>query len=113
MIPIKSVSSLEVLTLTSQEKNGLEFFNKKISNTLNIFSPKNRRFLGVKPGPLESPIIQLMVYKNIWGVLLEKIEYLSNMSKKSIFLYYEIEQNYNFIVKTKSFITQRFLNQSG
>ena len=67
MIPIKSVSSLEVLTLTSYEKNGLEFFHKKISKTLNIFSPKNRSFLGVKPGPLESPIIQLMVYEKIFG----------------------------------------------
>ena len=50
--------------------------------------------------------------KNIWGVLVEKIEYSTNMSEKSFFLYYEMEQTYNFIVKTKSFITQRFLNQS-
>ena len=51
--------------------------------------------------------------KNILGVLVETIEYSTNMSEKSFFLYYEMEQTDNFIVKTKSFITQRFLNQSG
>ena len=56
------------------EKNGLEFFNKKISKTLNIFSPKNRSFLGVKPGPLESPIIHLMAHqKKLGGYYLKKL----------------------------------------
>ena len=58
---------LEALTLTSLEKNGLEFFSKKISKILSIFSPKNRGFLGVKPGPLESPIIHLMAHQKILG----------------------------------------------
>ena len=44
--------------------------------------------------------------KNILGVLVETIEYSTNMSEKSFFLYYEMEQTDSFIVKTKSFITQ-------
>ena len=58
---------LEALTLTSWEKNGLEFFSKKISRILSIFSAKNRGFWGVKPGPLESPIIHLMAHQKILG----------------------------------------------
>ena len=105
---------LEALTLTSWEKNGLEFFSKKIYKILSIFSPKNRGFLGGQTWAVGKPYHPANgLSKNIWGVLVEKIEYLGNMSKKSFFLYYEMEQNYNFIVKTKSFITQRFLNQSG
>jgi len=51
--------------------------------------------------------------KKIRGLLFEKIEYSMKLAKKSFFSYYEIEQICNFIVKMKSFITQRFLNQSG
>ena len=40
--------------------------------------------------------------KNIWGILVEKIKFLTKMSKKSFFLYYKMEQTYNFIVKTKA-----------
>ena len=94
MLPIKSVSSLEALTLTSKEKNGLEFFSKKISKSLSIFSPKNRGFLGGQTWAIGKPYHPAnALSKNIRGVLVEKIEYLSNMSKKSFFLYYEMEQN--------------------
>ena len=81
MIPIKSVSSLEALTLTSSEKNGLEFFSKKISKILNIFLLKIEVFWGVKPGPLESPIIHLMAHKKTGGLLFEKIEYSMKLAK--------------------------------
>ena len=58
---------MEALTLTSLEKNGLEFFTQNISESLSIFSPKNKGFLGVKPGPLESPTIQLLAHPKILG----------------------------------------------
>ena len=45
----------------------LSFFSKKIYKIISILSPKNRGFLGVKPGPLESPIIQLMAHQKILG----------------------------------------------
>ena len=82
-------------------------------NKVLLVSPKNERFLGGKTGaigkhhhPANGPS------KNILGVLVEKIAYSTNMSKMSFFLYYKMEQTYNFIVKTKSYLTQRFLNQS-
>ena len=114
MIPIKSVKRFEALTLTSLEKNGLEFFTNFFPKSLSIFTPKNRGFLGGQTWAIGKPYHPANgPSKNIWGVLVEKIEYSTNMSEKSFFLYYEMEQTYNFIVKTKSFITQRFLNQSG
>ena len=92
----------------------LSFLAKKVFKSLSIFSPKNRGFLGGQTWAIGKPYHPANgPSKNIWGVLVEKIEYSTNMSKKSFFLYYEMEQTYNFIVKTKSFITQRFLNQSG
>ena len=51
--------------------------------------------------------------KNIWGLLARKIEYSTKMSKKWFSSYYEMEQSCNSIVKTKSFVTRTFLNQSG
>ena len=114
MAPIKSILMFEALTLHGFKKNWLEFFRKKISKSLSIFSSKNWGFLGGKTWAIGKPYHPANgPSKNIWGILVEKIEFSTNMSKKSFFLYYEMEQNYNFIVKTKSFITQRFLNQSG
>ena len=83
MIPIKSVKRLEALTLTSLEKNGLEFLTKKISKSLSILPPKNRSFLGGQTWavgktypPANGPS------KNITGLLFEKIEYSINLLKK-------------------------------
>ena len=67
MAPIKSILMFEALTLHGFKKNGLEFFRKKISKSLSIFSSKNGVFGGFKPGPLESPVIQLMVHQKIFG----------------------------------------------
>ena len=87
MIPIKSVKRLEALTLTSLEKNGLEFFTQKISKSLSIFSTKIEVFGGVKPGPLESPIIQLMAHqKIIGGYYLKKLNIQSSCQKSDFFL---------------------------
>ena len=114
MAPIKSILMFEALTLHGFKKNGLEFFLEKISKSLSIFSSKNWVFSGGKTWTIGKPHHPANgPSKNIWGILIEKIEFSTNMSKKSFFLYYEMEQNYDFIVKTKSFITQRFLNQSG
>ena len=83
MIPIKSVSSLEALTLTSKEKNGLEFFSKKISKSLNIFSPKNRGFLGGQTWAVGKPYHPSNgPSKKIRGLLFEKIEYSMKLAKK-------------------------------
>ena len=46
MIPIKSVKIFEALTLTSLEKNGLEFFTIFFHKSRSIFTPKSRGFLG-------------------------------------------------------------------
>ena len=114
MIPIKSVKRFEALTLTSLEKNGLEFFYQFFSKSLSIFTPKNRGFLGGQTWAVGKPYHPANgPSKNIRGLLFEKIEYSINLSKKWFFPYYEMEQNCNFIVKMKSLITQRFLNQSG
>ena len=114
MAPIKSILMFEALTLHGFKKNWLEFFRKKISKSLSIFSSKNWGFLGGKTWAIGKPYHPANgPSKNIWGILVEKIEFSTNMSKKSFFLYYKMEQTYNFIVKTKSFITQRFMNQSG
>ena len=50
--------------------------------------------------------------KNICGLLIKRLNIQSACQKSDFFPYYEMEQNCNFIVKMKSFITQRFLNQS-
>ena len=87
MIPIKSLERFETLTLTSLEKNGLEFFTQKISKSLRFFYPKNRGFLGVKPGPLESPIIQLMAHQKILGgYYLKKLNIQLTCEKSDFFL---------------------------
>ena len=113
MIPIKSVKRFEALTLTSLEKNGLEFFTNFFPKSLSIFTPKNRGFLGGQTWAVGKPYHPANgPSKNIRGLLFEKIEYSINLWKKWFFPYYEMEQNCNFIVKMKSFITQRFLNQS-
>ena len=57
----------------------LPFFPKSLS----IFTPKDRGFLGVKPGPLESPIIQLMAHQKILGgYYLKKMNIQFNLLKK-------------------------------
>jgi hypothetical protein len=87
MIPIKSVKRFEALTLTSLEKNGLEFFTNFFPKSLSIFTPKNRGFLGVKPGPLESPIIQLMAHQKILGgYYLKKLNIQLTCEKSDFFL---------------------------
>ena len=94
-------------------KMDLSFLEKKIQKSKHFFF-KKLSFLGGKTWAIGKPYNTANgPSKNILGVLVEKIEYSTNMSEKSFFLYYEMEQTYNFIVKTKSFITQRFLNQSG
>ena len=62
---------LEALTLTSWEKNGLEFFSKKISKILSIFSPKNRGFLGGQTWAVGKPYHPSNCpSKNIGGVII-------------------------------------------
>ena len=113
MIPIKSVKRFEALTLTSLDKNGLEFFYQFFSKSLSIFTPENRGFCGGQTWAVGKPYhLANGPSKNIRGLLFEKIEYSIKLWKKWFFPYYEMEQNCNFIVKMKSFITQRFLNQS-
>ena len=73
---------LEVLTLTIWEKNGLEFFSKKISKILSIFSPKNRGFLGGQTWAVGKPYHPSNgPSKNIEGLLFEKIEYSMKLAK--------------------------------
>ena len=104
----------EAPTLHGFKKNGLEFFRKKNLEKSKHFFFKKLSFLGGKTWAIGKPHHPANgPSKNIWGILVEKIEFSTNMSKKSFFLYYEMEQTYNFIVKTKIFITQKFLNQSG
>ena len=104
----------EAPNLHGFKKNGLEFFKKKNLENSKHFFFKKLSFLGGKTWAIGKPHHPANgPSKNIWGILVEKIEFSTNMSKKSFFLYYEMKQNYNFMVKTKSFITQRFLNQSG
>ena len=45
----------EALTLHGFKKNGLEFFRKKISKSLSIFSPKKLKFLGGKTWAIRKP----------------------------------------------------------
>ena len=91
----------------------LSFFTNFFSKSLSIFTPKNRGFLGGQTWAVGKPYHQANgPSKIIRGLLFEKIEYSIKLWKKWFFPYYEMEQNCNFIVKMKSFITQRFLNQS-
>ena len=74
---------LEALTLTSLEKNGLEFFSKKISKILSILSPKNRGFLGGQTWAVGKPCHPSNgPSKKIRGLLFEKIEYSMKLAKK-------------------------------
>ena len=83
MLPIKSVSSLEALTLTSLEKNGLEFFTQKMSKSLSIFSTKNKGFFGGQTWAVGKPYHPANgPSKNNRGLLFEKIEYSIKLSKK-------------------------------
>ena len=92
----------------------LSFFTNFFPKSLSIFTPKNRGFWGVKPGPSKSPIIQLMAHQKILGgYYSKKMNIQFNLLKKWFIPYYEMEQNCKFIVKVTSFIIQRFLNQSG
>ena len=61
----------------------LPFFPKSLS----IFTPKDRGFFEVKPGPLESPIIQLMAHQKILGgYYLKKLNIQSSCQKSDFFL---------------------------
>ena len=83
MLPIKSVSSLEALTLTSLEKNGLEFFGQKMSKSLSIFSTKNKGFLGGQTWAVGKPYHPSNgPSKKVRGLLFEKIEYSMKLAKK-------------------------------
>ena len=74
---------LEALTLTSWEKNGLEFFSKKISKILSIFSPKNRGFLGGQTWAVGKPYNPSNgPSKKIRGSSFEKNEFSMKLAKK-------------------------------
>ena len=73
----------EALTLHGFKKIGLEFFSKKISKTLSIFSPKTRGFLGGQTWAVGKPYHPSNgPSKNIRGLLFEKIEYSMKLAKK-------------------------------
>ena len=83
MIPVKSVKRFEALTLTSLEKNGLEFFYQFFSKSLSIFTPKNRGFLGGQTWAVGKPYHPSNgPSKKIRGLLFEKIEYSMKLAKK-------------------------------
>ena len=76
-------TKLEAITLTSWEKNGLEFFSKKMSKILSIFPPKIRGFLGGQTWAVGKPYHPSNgPSKYIRGVLFEKIEYSMKLAKK-------------------------------
>ena len=75
MIPIKSVKRFEALTLTSLEKNGLEFFTNFFPKSLSIFTPKNRGFLGGQTWAVGKPYHPANgPSKFFWGLLVEKLK---------------------------------------
>ena len=83
MIPIKSVKRFEALTLTSLEKNGLEFFTNFSPNSLSIFTPKNRGFLGGQTWAVRKPYHPANgPSKNIRGLLFEKMNIQLTCEKK-------------------------------
>ena len=87
MIPIKSVKRFEALTLTSLEKNGLEFFTNFFPESLSIFTPKNRGFLGGQTWAVGKPYhLANGQSKNIWGLLFKKLNIQSTCQKSDFFL---------------------------
>ena len=86
MIPIKSVKRFEALTLTSLEKNGLEFFTNFFPKSLSIFTPKNRGFLGGQTWAVGKPYHPANgPSKNIRGLLFKKNWIFNELVKKVIF----------------------------
>ena len=74
--------TLEALTLTSWEKNGLEFFSKKIYKILSIFSPKNRGFFGGQTWAVGKPYHPSNGPSKNIREFSEKIEFLMKLAKK-------------------------------
>ena len=65
----------------------LSFFTNFYPKSLSIFTPKVEVFWGVKPGPLESPIIQLMAHQKILGgYYLKKLNIQLTCEKSDFFL---------------------------
>ena len=87
MIPIKSVKRFVALTLTTLEKNGLEFFTNFFPKSLSIFTPKNRGFLGGQTWAVGKPYHPANgPSKILGGYYLKKLNIQLTCEKSDFFL---------------------------
>ena len=84
----------------------LSFFSRKSPKVLSIFSARIRGFCGVKPGPLGPPVIHLAPHEIKLGFITKNIEFLTEMSKKPYFPFYE---DAIYVVKSKVLYIGQFM----